>query len=162
MLITASSNLDFLITPLKLNYGDIEGTQYSDAVYRTALINAVRYLYSRWGGKYSLSGNDITPTLATEGDAYAIVLAATVIIRGMRLSSSVDSMVSWTTPDLSVSASAKERSLTKMYDAAVKDLNDFFKSGLGTSRKQFMYMVDTLLYPIPPNIDPIDPNITPQ
>lgn len=159
-MITSSTNIDYLITPLQFHYGDYDGSLYSEAVYRTALVNAVRYLSKRWNGKYYIDDdNDIqrdtgvifdedAPPIILPEDEYALVLAATVILRTVKLTSSADSFTSWQTPDLSVSSGSKERTFVKMYEQALADLEQYFKRGLGKSRKRFMLMEGTNLYPV--------------
>lgn len=160
-MIVTTSNIDFLITPLQLHYGDIEGTAYSEAVYRTSLLSAVSMLSNRWNGKYYVDADnnvqrntDITfdndsPPLVEYQDQYALVLAATVILRQASLTSSSASFTNWQTPDISVSAGSKERSLTKLYDNALAELNGYFSKGLGKSRKSMLWTTE-LTWPIPP------------
>lgn len=158
-MIETVTNLDYLISPLQLQYGDIGGTLYSEAVYRTALVNGVRYLSKKWNGKYYIdSDNNVqrnpdvtfaeTTPLVEYQDQYAIVLAAVVILRGLRLTSSASSFVNWQTPDLSVSSGSQERAYTKLYEQSIKDLDSYFKLRLGKSLKRFLYSTD-LTYPVP-------------
>jgi hypothetical protein len=149
-LITEETNLDYLIGGLQLYYGDIDGTIYSEAVYRTALVNAVKMLSSRRGGKYRIdSDNNVernsavnfdedAPPIVLPEDEYAIILAATVILRGVTMTSSVNSFVNWSTPDLSVSAGGQERTYSTLYKDAVAALDAYFAKNLGRSRKRFL------------------------
>ncbi len=157
MLITTSNTLDYLITPLMFHFGDYDGSQYSEAVYRTSLINAVRYLSRRWNNKYIInSDNSVQPATIESQDEYAIVLAATVILRSVALTGSSSSFVNWQTPDLSISAGGQERVKTKLYEQAIKDLDDYFSKKLAKSIKRFMMLPDGT-YPIPSNL----PDTTP-
>lgn len=51
-MITVSSNLDYLIDPVRIYVGDLAGTTYSDAVVRTALVYGVKSLQTRWNSRY--------------------------------------------------------------------------------------------------------------
>lgn len=158
-MIEEETNLDYLIPGLQLHYGDIDGTLYSEAVYRTALVNGVKYLSRRWNGKYYIdSDNNVArsdtvtfteespPVIESNGDEYAIILAATVILRQVALTSSAGSFTNWSTPDLSVSSGSQERAYTTLYKDAVAALDAYFAKGLGTSRKRFM-LTENLMYP---------------
>ncbi len=148
-IINTETNLDYLLGPLRLHYGDIDGSLYTEAVYRTALISGVKYLSNRWGGKYYIDTNnnitrntnvsfDTETPLIEAQDEYAIILAAALILRQVSLTSSASAFVSWSAPDLSISAGGQERVYTKLYENALAELNEYFKKGLGTSRKSFM------------------------
>jgi hypothetical protein len=51
-MITVASNLDYLIDPVRIYVGDLQGTTYSDAVVRTALVYGVKALQTRWNSRY--------------------------------------------------------------------------------------------------------------
>lgn len=57
------TNLDYLMTDVRINFGDIDGSVFSDVIIRTALVSAVRLLQSKWNGKYQIYAEDmiITP-----------------------------------------------------------------------------------------------------
>lgn len=159
-LVTSSSNLDYLIGGLQMHYGDYDGSMYSEAVYRTALINAIKFLSKRWSAKYYIDGSNnvvrntavdfrlAAPPLILPEDEYAIILAATVILRQIKLTSSADSFSNWQTPDLSVSSGSKERVFVKMYEQSLKDLDDYFAKGLAKSLKRFMLIAGSNTYPV--------------
>lgn len=48
------TNLDGLIPDVRLMYGDLEGTVFSDTIIRTALVNGVKYLQRKWLSKYQV------------------------------------------------------------------------------------------------------------
>lgn len=160
MLITTPTNLDYLIGSLQMHYGDYDGSQYSESVYRTALVNGVKYLSKKWGAKYyidednnivrntSIDFRQNAPPLILPEDEYAIILAATIILRQVKLTSSADSFTSWQTPDLSVSSGSKERVFVKMYEQSIKDLDDYFSKGLAKSIKRFMLLSGSNTYPV--------------
>lgn len=149
-MITAS-NIDYLIEPLQFHYGDPEGTIFSIDSYRTALVNSVKYLARLWGAKYIVEVIDTyeqnvirnpdytftsEPTPLIEPlDEYALVLAATVILKQVSLTSSSSAFYSWSTPDLSYTNSADAKVKSDLYKQAYADLNAFFKCKLGKSRK---------------------------
>jgi len=53
-MITAINNMDYLIEPVRMRLGDFDGTTYSNALVRTALVNAVKFLQKRWRSKYQI------------------------------------------------------------------------------------------------------------
>jgi hypothetical protein len=57
-MITLATNLDFLIEPVRLRLGDNEGLVYSDALVRTSLTSAIKFLQKRWKSKYQIVSQD--------------------------------------------------------------------------------------------------------
>lgn len=53
-MITNVTNVDYLIEPVKIRLGDFDGTQYSDSLVRTGVINGVKFLQKRWRSKYQV------------------------------------------------------------------------------------------------------------
>ena len=51
---TEPLNVDFLMQELRMEFGDIDGSVYSDTTIRTALVNAVSALQRRWNHKYQV------------------------------------------------------------------------------------------------------------
>jgi len=56
---TEPTNLDHLMINLRIRYGDLTGSTYSDATLRTALVNAVAFLQNRWSSKYQTYRSDL-------------------------------------------------------------------------------------------------------
>lgn len=154
VLITTTTNLDYLIPGLSYAYGDYDGTLYSEAVYRTGLVNAVRYLERRWNKKYQLdSSNNIerntsyafdttSPPIIEQQDEQAIILAAVLLMRQAKITSSADTFTSWSTPDLSVSAGGTSKAYVDLWKSAQSDLETWFRHHLGVSKKRFFYSTD--------------------
>ncbi len=63
MFIVYPTNVDYLISDVRLQLGDVDGEQFSDSVVRAGLISAVKFLERRWGNRYLVyaSGIAITP-----------------------------------------------------------------------------------------------------
>lgn len=51
---TEPTNMDHMLGDLRMIYGDVEATIYSDTIMRTALVNGVKYLQRRWLSKYQV------------------------------------------------------------------------------------------------------------
>lgn len=51
---TEPSNIDYLGSEVRLRFGDLDGSVYSDTVIRTALISAIRFLQNKFDGKYQI------------------------------------------------------------------------------------------------------------
>lgn len=72
-MITTSTNMDYFIDAVRLRLGDFDGTAYSDALVRTAIISAVKFLQKQWRSKYQVvaSGTYIFNHEAPTGYTYA-------------------------------------------------------------------------------------------
>jgi len=57
------TNLDYLMPDVRFQFGDLDGTIFSDQIIRMALISAVRFLQRIWNGKYQLylASNKLNP-----------------------------------------------------------------------------------------------------
>ncbi len=51
---TEPTNMDYLLGDVRMQFGDLDGSIYSDTIIRTALVSAVRYLQRSWNGKYQI------------------------------------------------------------------------------------------------------------
>lgn len=51
---TEPTNMDYLLGDVRMQFGDLDGSIYSDTIVRTSLISAVRYLQRSWNGKYQI------------------------------------------------------------------------------------------------------------
>ena len=51
-MIVTTSNLDYLIDPVRLHVGDMAGSTFSDGLVLTSLVFGVKYLQHRWNSKY--------------------------------------------------------------------------------------------------------------
>lgn len=64
-------NIDHLIADVRLQYGDLTGDTFSDTIIRTAIVNAVKFLQTRWASKYQVFHEDIVidpqPSNVTSG-----------------------------------------------------------------------------------------------
>lgn len=53
-LVTASGNIDYLISDVRLRLGDFTGEVFSDTLVRTALISGIKFLQSKWQRRYQV------------------------------------------------------------------------------------------------------------
>lgn len=116
-LITDPTNLDYLITPLRLTIGDFNTPYvYSDDELRTRLTYAVKALSPRWNNKYLINNttnyvernpNTIylmaDPPLIQVGDERPIILQAAIDILNAVLYTLSASAVSWKDDEVSFS-----------------------------------------------------------
>lgn len=78
-MITTTTNLDYLIDGIKLRLGDFDGTINSDALVRTAIVNAVKFLQKRWRSKYQIwTSGLIAPTQPEHAEDQGFYWASTV------------------------------------------------------------------------------------
>lgn len=72
---TEETNLDPLISDLRVVFGDLDGSTYSDTIMRTALVNGVKHLQRRWLSKYQVWNDtllvDPQPDTPLAGYVYA-------------------------------------------------------------------------------------------
>lgn len=54
---TEPTNIDYLLGDVRMQFGDLDGSIYSDTIIRTGTISAVRYLQRSWNGKYQIFMN---------------------------------------------------------------------------------------------------------
>lgn len=172
------TNIDYLIPSVRISFGDLDGTTFSDTIVRTSIINAVSFLQPKWYSKYQVyktslnvvpqpedtpagyiaingyNGIQYVPDTIIDGDVfrsayieftqvgnlfetadeYAVILAATYILRRIQLTSSLNDFVSWTTEDIRYSNLGSERSISKLLEMDLEALNSWFGKGLGKPR----------------------------
>jgi hypothetical protein len=80
-----------------------------------------------------------TAPIIEQQDQYAIVLAATYILRRSQVSSSAAAFTSWATEDISFSNLGGERSLSAMLKDDLQILNDYFRKKLATPQTLTFY-----------------------
>ena len=148
-MVETESNVDYLIPYLQMMIGDLTGTQYSEAVYRTALIAGARILSKPLGNKYIVLDDNVTrntveftfdttePYIENQ-DEVGFLYAAIVVLRNIPLAGSSAFIGTWSTPDLSLSNVQGNKSYLDLLVAARKDLADFLKMRLGRSQKSFL------------------------
>jgi hypothetical protein len=82
------------------------------------------------------------PPIIQSNDEMGIVLAAKILLRRIQISSSATSFISWSTEDVRFSNLGAERSLTKLLEVDLTDLEAFFKQSLATPIKiEFPYNI---------------------
>jgi hypothetical protein len=73
------TNVDYLIESVKLRLGDFDGTQYSDSLVRTGLINGIKFLQKRWRSKYQVFNSGlISPEQPNGALAQGLIWCSTV------------------------------------------------------------------------------------
>lgn len=55
---TEPTNLDYLMPDVRTQFGDFEGTIFSDTIIRSTIVSAVRFLQRKWNGKYQIYMED--------------------------------------------------------------------------------------------------------
>lgn len=75
---TEPTNLDFLIGDLRLAFGDLDATVYSDTIMRTALVNGVKHLQRRWLSKYQIYTSTLLVDPQPSGTPAGYVYANTI------------------------------------------------------------------------------------
>lgn len=129
-LITEATNLDYLITPLRLHINDIETPYtYNTDVLRTRLVYAVKALSGRWNNRY-LINNDTNyiernpyttylvgdPPLIQHADERAIILQAAIDIKSAFLYGTSGNYSSWKDDEISVTNS----NVGQLYESSLK------------------------------------------
>lgn len=137
------SHVSYLVPDLKLRFGDIEGNRYSDQVYEDALVSGTRMLMRPLNKKYLVVDGDVIRNPDAEfesddpyieyGDEEYFLLAALTILHLIPLSGSNAFVGTWSTPDLSVSNVQGNKAYLDLYNAALKNFNDYIRNRLGKS-----------------------------
>lgn len=117
--LTSSSDLDYLITPLRLHIWDIsEPYTYSDDTLRLALLNGFKALMPRWNFRYLLNYNEATdnwditrnptitfvqapPPVIMYSDERPLMLGGSVSLKSGLMYTSTFSTVSWKDEEVS-------------------------------------------------------------
>lgn len=73
--IVLPSNIDYLMSDVRLHIGDTDATRFSDSIIRTALVNGVKMLQRRWSNRYMVYDEELyvadpNPYGYTTYDAY--------------------------------------------------------------------------------------------
>ena len=116
MAITTETNLDYLITDLRLHLGDItEPYRYTTDWLRTSLVMSVKALMRWWNYKYLIDSDYNAsrnpriiflfpqPPVIEYGDEYPIVLMASIIIKEGSLEESAWNTGSWKDAEIAYS-----------------------------------------------------------
>jgi hypothetical protein len=118
MPIETTTNLDYLIDPLRMHLGDMDSTKYRyiDSWLRTALVTSVISLQRWWGSKYQIDGTynafrDDTlvtfdfaePPIIQQQDERPIILMAAILIKSGQLENNSWAVGSWRDAEIAVS-----------------------------------------------------------
>jgi hypothetical protein len=152
-----SSNLDYLITPLRLYIGDTSSTSYRylDSWLRIALVQAVKDLQRWWGFKYLVDNDnnvyrnpDITFSypetegLIQDGDEKPIILMASIILKLGQLENSSWNTGSWKDAEISYSniegGKIKNESLRRDWEALTQLLKPPTKRLINFKRQSIL------------------------
>jgi hypothetical protein len=71
-------NIEYLLSQIRLNFGDLDGSIFTDTTVRTALVNAIRYLQKKWSSKYQVFETAIVVSPQPPNVPAGYVLANTV------------------------------------------------------------------------------------
>lgn len=78
-MITTATNIDYLMDAVRIRLGDYDGTLYSDALLRTSLVTAIKFLQKRWKSKYQVvTANTYTGNSSQETPPAGTARASTV------------------------------------------------------------------------------------
>jgi hypothetical protein len=131
-----TSNLEELILPLRIQIGDTGGTpSYSDETLHEILRVAVNGLMRRWNSKYYVDNNGVvqrnttitfefsSPPVIQRADHRAIVLMASIMIKGGKKFTEVSQVVSWRDDEVSYSNIEGARQRSTSLEDDVTELN---------------------------------------
>lgn len=145
-LITTPTNLDYLITPLRLHIFDTtEPYTFSDDELRTQLVYAVKALMPRWNNRYLINADTNyvernpngsyqfpDPPVIQSPDERPIILQAAIDVKGSFLYSSSQGAVSWKDDEVSYS---NTNSIKAMEAGLLRDIAEL-ESILPIARKR--------------------------
>lgn len=125
MPVTTTTNIDYLIEPLRLHLGDIDAAnyRYTDEWLRTALVTAVIALQRWWSGKYLIDAlyncyrnpaylyfEQSEPPVIQQKDERPIVLMASILVKSGSLEANSWNVGSWRDAEIAVSNIETSRS----------------------------------------------------
>lgn len=105
MATTTSTNLDYLIEPLRQELGDTDATSYRyiDDWLQTALITSVKALQRWWRDKYELDDDNNVTIDIENRDERPIILMAGILVRSGQLEANSWNVGSWRDAEYAVS-----------------------------------------------------------
>lgn len=141
MPVDETTNLDYLIDPLRLHLGDtVAGSyRYTDEWLRTALIMSVKALQRWWDYKYLVDTDyDVyrnqhwtylfpEPPVIEHGDEQPIILMASIIIKEGSLENNSWSVGSWKDAEIAYSNIEGNRAKVASIEADREALEDILK-----------------------------------
>jgi len=131
----ATTTVDFLFPELRRHVGDDDGTRYTDAWLRAALVSSVNALQRWWGNKYIADTDALTvernsdyanftyvePPVIQYIDERPIVLMASIFIKSGQLEKNSWNVGSWRDAEIAVStiegSRAKQFGIKQDWDA---------------------------------------------
>jgi len=139
-LITDISNIDSLITPLRMHINDSTFT-ISDSELRTRLLYATKALAARWNNKYLVNtSNDVernpnlvylfsSPPVIQNLDERAIILQASIDVKGSLFYNSAWNVGSWKDEEISYSNVTGAKSVQDSLLRDIEELNNILPVG---------------------------------
>ena len=145
-LITSTTNLDYLIDPLRVHLGDFTVPYtYTDNELRTRIVYAVKTLMNRWNNKYLINNttNNVSrngnwkyllasPPIIQHNDERPIILQASIDLKQARLSTNAATGGSWKDDEVSYSNVAGLESMKADLMKEVEELDGI----LGKARER--------------------------
>ncbi len=163
-LITTPTNLDYLITPLRLHLNDNSSPYtYSDDELRTRLVYAVKALMPRWNYRYLIndSTNNVyrnphcvflfsSPPIIQHGDERPIILQAAIDIKVAVVYTNSQTAGTWKDEEISYSNVEGIRVMKESLNRDIEELNALLPVG----RKRLAQPVKQSLpgFMNPPNV----------
>lgn len=146
MSLITSTNLDYLITPLRLHLDDNDAPyEFSDNELKTRLVYAVKALMSRWNNKYLIDNdtNDVkrnanwtyiigSPPIVQHSDERPIILQASIDIKSAALYNSSWNVGKWRDDEVSYSNVEGAKSVEESLLRDIQELEGL----LPTARKR--------------------------
>lgn len=148
MPISVATSLDYLISDLRLQVGDLDSTSYTDGFLRQVLVMATKTLMKKWRNRYTInSGYTVarnsssiysqdSPPVIEYADERAFILQASIIIKSSDITDKAWDVGSWRDDELAYSNIAGASALLKSLRDDIDELAELLKRRLFSGSKQ--------------------------
>lgn len=146
-----TDNLEELITPLRIQIGDTGSSTYTDDWLHEVLRYSVNSLMPRWNNRYYVDNDNVvqrndtyafefsSPPVIQRSDHRAIILQASIMIKGGYVYTNAGSAVSWRDDEISCDA----RQASALWSSSLKqdtdELNMLLPKRLAAARYGRLY-----------------------
>lgn len=148
MPILVATSLDYLISDLRLQVGDLDSTSYTDGFLRQVLVMATKTLMKKWRNRYTINSaytvarninssySEDPPPVIEYADERAFILQSSIIIKSSDITDNAWDIGSWRDDELAYSNIAGASALRDSLMKDIEELADLLKRRLFAGSKQ--------------------------
>ena len=148
MPISTATSLDYLISDLRLQVGDLDSTSYTDGYLRQVLVMATKTLMKKWRNRYTINSayvvarnpssvySIVSPPIIEYADERAFILQSSIIIKSSDITDNAWNVGSWRDDELAYSNIAGASALLKSLTDDINELSNLLRRRLFSGSKQ--------------------------